>query len=260
MNRRILALFVSLAVFSPAFALAHEDDAVAQAQEKPVPARKQVVEEKKALKADISQKRETLKTEIKQKQEALKTDVKQKREAIKAESKTLAPEMLKEKRTVLREDIKKERTELKEQIKQKRDTFKEGAKERVEALKNKLSEEKAKRVEVFFGTMVRKFEAAINRLRNLADRIDARLDKFEDVEKDVSASKTALDNARMVIDEAESSLDRAKEEFKAMAQNEKPDEYFKKVKEVVAIVSTKTKDAHRALIDVINSTKGISQQ
>lgn len=283
MNKRILIGILTLTLFAPAFSFAHQEKEVAQTNikrveikenmtEKRDAVKKEIMEKRdevkevrsikaeqvKTLRADTAQKREMLKTEIKAKQDALKTDVQQKREAIKMEAKTLSPEALKEKRTMLREDIKKERTEVREQIKEKREVFKDEAKERVEALKKKVSEEKSKRVEAFFGTMVRKFEAAISRLRTLADRIDSRLDKFEEAGKDVSVLRTSLDKAKMVIDEAENSLDKAKEEFNALSQSEKPEEYFKKVKNVVADVAQKIKDAHKALVDVINSTKGVS--
>lgn len=267
MNKRVLIGFVSFVSFVPSFAFAASNAvfAIYHIAEKKVDVieKKNEVgimhkEEVKTLRADIAGKREMLKTEIKEKQDAFKTNVQQKREAIKMETKTLSPDALKEKRTMLRDDIKKERTELHEQIKEKREIFKDEAKERIDTLKKKVSEERAKIIEVFFGKMVRKFEAAINRLRTLADRIDGRLDKFEDAGKDVLQLKSSLDKARMVTDEAESALDRAKEEFNALATSNNPQEYFKKVKEIVAGVMQKIKDAHKALVDVINSIKGSS--
>ena len=62
----------------------------------------------------------------------------------------------------------------------------------------------------------------------------------------------------MVVDEAESALDKAKEEFNALSQNENPQEYFKKVKEIADTVEQKVKDAHKALVYVTNSIKGAS--
>ncbi|MEK7559953.1 MAG: hypothetical protein AAB522_01475 [Patescibacteria group bacterium] len=249
MIRFILALFASLALFVPAFSIAHEnEEGVTQLRK----------EEIKTLRADISQKRETLKSEAMEKRDALNTDIKQKREALKMESKNLSKEQLMEKREMFREEVKTKREDLRETIKEKREAFKEEAKERIEALKKKLSEERAKRIEAFFGTMVRKFEAAISRLRKLGDRIDSRLDKFEDAGKDVATFKTSLENARTAIEAAEDALDKAKEEFKALSQSENPKEYFKKVKDIVATVAQKVKNAHKALVDVINSIKGLS--
>lgn len=274
MNKHILTGFLALTLFAPAFAFAiyHTNERkenvierrdaikseVMEKREDTKETRTIKVEQVKTLRADTAQKRELLKTEIKAKQDALKTNVKERREVIKMEAKTLAPEVLKEKRTIFREDIKKERTEVKEQIKEKREAFRDEAKERVEALKKKISEERAKRIEAFFSTMVRKFEAAISRLRDLGDRIDSRLDKFEDAGKDVVALRASLDKARVVIDDAESALDRAKEEFNSFATSDNPQEYFKKVKEVASSVAQKVKDAHKALVDVINSIKGVS--
>ncbi|HEY4521922.1 MAG TPA: hypothetical protein VJH05_02165 [Candidatus Paceibacterota bacterium] len=284
MNKHFLTGFLALSFFLPVFSFAEESGTATQVKTKMPEIRQNAIEKRNAVKievkekrtdikenrnvkveqiknirTDIVQKRNTLKTEIKAKEDALKTNIKQRRDAIKMEAKTLAPEVLKEKRTIFREDVKKERTELREQTKEKREAFKNEAKERIETLKNKLSEEKAKRIEAFFGTMARKFEAAVSRLNTLADRIDARLDKFEDAGKDVSAFRTSLDSARIKINEAESALDKAKEEYHAFTGGENLQENFKKVKEIAASVAQKTKDAHQALVDVINSIKGVSE-
>ena len=265
MNKHFLTGFLTLSLFIPVFSFAHEGEEVAQIKARAPELRQNAVEKRDAIKtevkekrADIKEKRDILKTEIKAKEDALKTDIKQRRDAIKMEAKTLAPEVLKEKRVMLREDIKKDRTELKEQIKEKREAFRDEATERIEALKNKLSEEKAKRIEAFFGTMARKFEAAISRLNALADRIDARLDKFEDTGKDVSVFRASLDSARTKINEVESALDRAKEEYHAFTGGKNPKENFAKVKEIISGVAQKVKDAHKALVGVINSIKGAS--
>ena len=269
MNKHFLTGFLALSLFIPVFSFANDGEEIAQTKVKAPELRQNMVEKRDAsgvkveqiknLKTDIVQKRDVLKTEIKIKQDTLKTDIKQRRDAIKMEAKTLAPEVLKEKRATLREDIKKERTELKDQIKEKREAFRGEAKERVEALKSKLSEEKAKRIEAFFGTMVRKFEAAISRLNTLVDRIDARLNKLEDGGKEVSVFRASLDTARTKINEVESALDEAKEEYHAFTSGENLQDNFVKVKEIISDVAQKVKDAHKALVDVINSIKGVSE-
>lgn len=264
MNNKILSLTLSLAFMMPYFSFA-QDAVKPNAQKKDVMMEKKEEvktmrqEAVKTLRTDVAEKRTMLKNEAMEKRDALNTEVMQKRETLKMEAKTLPKEQLMEKREAVRVEIKEKREDFRETVKEKRETFKEEAKERVEALKQKVSEEKAKRIEAFFGTMVRKFEAAISRLRMLADRIDSRLDKFEDEGKDVSSLRISLDSARAVIEDTENALDMAKEEFNALVQNEAPQEYFSKVKEVIAGVSQKVRDAHKALVDVINSTKGASQ-
>lgn len=251
MIKHALIGFLSLAFVIPShtFAIYHTNTTENKTERK---------EQRQELRSDITEKRNMLKTEAMEKRDILNTEAKEKREALKMEAKTFPKEQLMEKREAVRMEIKEKREDLRETIKQKRETFREEAKERVDTLKRKLSEERAKRIEVFFGTMVRKFEAAISRLRTLADRIDSRLDKIEDAGKDVSEFRVLLDNAKITIETAEDSLDKAKEEFNALAKSENPQEYFKKVKEIVSGVAQKIKDAHKALIDVINLIKGTS--
>lgn len=196
--------------------------------------------------------------EVRQKAQEIKREVKAENKNIRVETRNLPKEEVKEKREAVRTEIKDKREEIRDTIKEKREAFKDEAKERINVLKEKVSEERAKKIEAFFGGMVRKFEAAISRLRTLADRIDSRLDKFEDEGKDVSALRTALDNARNSIESAEDALDKAKEEFTTFASTENPKEYFEKVKTVVHNVSQKVREAHKALVDVINSVKGAS--
>ena len=174
------------------------------------------------------------------------------------EIKNFKKEEVKEKFEAVRAEIKEKREEVRDTIKEKREAFKEESKERVSILKERVSEERAQKIEAFFGSMVRKFEAAISRLRILADRIDSRLDKLEDKGRDITTLRAALDDARNTIETAEDALDKAKEEFTTFASAENPKEYFEKVKLVVQDVASKVKISHKALVDVINSVKGIS--
>lgn len=182
---------------------------------------------KKALNEDLRQKQEALRQETKAKREALMQEAKTKREALMQEAKT------------------------------KREAFKDEAKQRVEAMKKKLGEERAKRIEQFFNNMARKFENAIDRLNNLADRIDSRLKKTEDAGNDVAKQRDLLKVARDKITAVETALSDAKAKFAEMAKSENPKEAFKKVKELIKGVAQKVKEAHRALVDVVISLKGL---
>lgn len=182
---------------------------------------------KKVLNQDIRQKQEALRQEAKEKRDALMQEAKQKRDAVMKAAKT------------------------------KREAFKDEAKQRVETMKKKLGEERAKRIEQFFNQMVKKFENAIDRLNNLADRIESRLKKTEDAGNDVSKPRDLLKVARDKITAVETALSDAKAKFADMAKSENPKAAFEKVKELVKGVAQKVKEAHKALVDVITSIKGL---
>src|SRR3989344_5423080 len=261
MNKLKIAILGSAAIILPILSFAHEGETevIAQVQiEKTQPDLKTaVVEKREAIKntanevrANISEKRDMLKTEVMEKRDAIKNTANEVRANIA------------EKRDMLKTEVVEKRDALKTEVMQKREVLKleikNLPKERVKVLKEKVSEERAQKIEAFFGSMVRKFEAAISRLRILADRIDSRLDKLEDKGRDITTLRAALDDARNTIETAEDALDKAKEEFTTFASAENPKEYFEKVKLVVQDVASKVKISHKALVDVINSVKGIS--
>ncbi|KKT28578.1 MAG: hypothetical protein UW81_C0025G0004 [Candidatus Giovannonibacteria bacterium GW2011_GWC2_44_9] len=161
------------------------------------------------------------------------------------------------KQQAIQQEAKQNREVLMQEFKAKRETFKTDAQKRVDALKKKVGEERAKRIEQFFNQMVRKFENAIDRLNNLADRIESRLTKTEAAGNDVSKQRDLLKVARDKITAVETALGDAKTQFGATALSENPRTAFQKVKELVKGVAQKAKDAHRALVDVMNSIKGL---
>ena len=168
---------------------------------------------------------------------------------------------MQQKREVFMEDIRTKREAFRDEILKKREVFRAEAQKRRDALKKKLGEERAKRIEQFFGNMVEKFEKAIDRLNSFADRIEERLNKAEKNGKDVAALNVLLTTAREKISGAETALVDAKAKYaEATASNQDFKVAFKKVHEIVKGVVVKVKEAHRALVDVINSTKGLGAE
>src|SRR3990167_363567 len=179
------------------------------------------------VKRQIKQERQQVRTDIQKKQQALQQEAKQKREA------------------------------LMQEIRARRENFKAEAQKRIDALKKKVGEERAKRIDQFFNQMVKKFENAIDRLNNLADRIESRLNKTEATGNDVSKQWDLLKAARDKIVTVEAALGDSKAQFEAMALSENPRSAFQQVKELIRGVADKIKDAHKALVDVVKSIKGL---
>lgn len=209
-------------------------------------------EQREALKQELQQKRDQLKQEVKGKREAVKQEVKEKRAALKTE--------IKGKEEALRQEAKEKREALHKELQDKRKAFEQEAKARKEELKKKLGEKKAERIEQFFKKMVEKFEAAIGRLDKLADRIEARLNKAAERGKDVAVLREKLKTARAKIDEARTALQDARAKYAEAVKDPDFKIAFAKVREVVDGVAKKVKEAHAALVDVINSLKGIGEE
>ncbi len=201
---------------------------------------------RKQINQQIKEKRETVNTQIKEKREEANAAVKAKFEEAQKLKKAVA-----EKATEMRKTMQAE-------IKAKRTIFKNETEERVNALKKKLGDVRAKKIEEYFKRMVKKFEAAIDRLNDLSDRIEKHLNKLADNGKDTAGLKDKLAKARAKIGEAETALENMKTKYGEMASSTDPVKKFKDVKKLGEMVTPKLKDAHRSLVDVINSIKGMS--
>lgn len=212
------------------------------------------------LKGNLQQKREELKQEVKDRRDSLKQEIQDKGNAVREEIKTRVEgvkQEVKERRKVFQDEVKEKRAVLREELKTKREAFHEEAKSRREELKKKLGEKRAERIEVFFQKMVEKFEKAFARLHEFAGRIASRLDKAAENGRDVSMPREKLKIAEERIVEAERALEDAKVRYTEAAKDPDLRVAFGKVRELVQGVAAKVRAAHRALVDVITSLKGV---
>lgn len=161
------------------------------------------------------------------------------------------------------ERLQAQRQEIEDKVKERR-AAKPAAGDRVEKVRGeaqkRLESKRADRVRSSVKKMVVRFEAAINRLDNLAGRVSARLDRLAQGGKDVSASRTALDSAKAKIESAKTKLAETKAALEMVADSEKPQEDFENAKAKLNEVKTAVKEAQAALVDVVNSIKGASKK
>ncbi len=82
--------------------------------------------------------------------------------------------------------------------------FTENLKARQTEFQSRMTEFRKEKVSKMITLMKRRFMAAIERLRNIADRLDARIEKIEDeTDRDLSEAQGYVDEARTHIDTAE---------------------------------------------------------
>ena len=161
------------------------------------------------------------------------------------------------------ERLQAQRREIENKVKERRvesSAKTEAKKEKVAQAKRKLEAARAERVKASVRRMSARFEAALNRLDNLAGRISARLDKRVQDGKDVSASRTALASAQAKVESAKTKLAETKAALEMVADSENPKEDFEGAKTKLNEVKTAVKEAHAALVGVVNSIKGASQK
>lgn len=215
-------------------------------------AKPEVQERRQQFREGIQQRREQFKLEIKQKENEVRQGIKERLSAFRQETK--------EKRATLRAEVKAKREALAAELKAKREVFQRETKKREEELKKKLGKRRAANVEKYFGQMVEKLSNIIDRLNELADKIQARFDKAAANGKDITALKDKLAKAREKIAAANQALQNAQATYTAAVQEKDFKVAFKRVRGVVHDVAAKIRDAHAALVDVINSIKGLGNR
>ena len=144
---------------------------------------------------------------------------------------------------------------------QRRENMEQRMDERKEAVQKRMTrllENRKNNIRNYFGRMIKRFEEAVKRLKNLADRIESRLNKFTELGKDVSASRISLGEAKRKIADAETAIAEAKSKLDDVLNSDSPKEAFKEVRVLVVKARDAIKDAHQALVKVIKEIKGAS--
>lgn len=215
-----------------------------------------LLERRQEVREEIQQERDTLRQNIREKRNTLREDLRDKVDALRGE--------IKERQGAIREEFlakqrefQERREALRKELEEKRAKFLEEKKTRVEELKKKVGEKRAERIEQFFQKMLEKFGNVIERLKRFADRIEERINRAEANGKEVTAARAKLLTARERIADAEKALEDAKAKFTEAAKDPDFKAAFKKVREIVHGVAAKLREAHRALVEVITTLRGI---
>lgn len=106
--------------------------------------------------------------------------------------------------------------------------------------------------------MFMRINAAIERLKKLADRIGERITKLKERGVDTAKAESLLARARGEITNAENALAAAKTAAQGAIESETPKEAFEAVRTHVEEAKEATKKAHKALVDSIVALKGKS--
>lgn len=217
------------------------------------PFRGMIREERKDFRENVKAQMTDIHNTAQEQRKALQDEMQMRFRALKGGNATTTPMM---RRDIL-EQVREKRDQIREEAKTKRDALRDEVKQKREEIKLKVVKEIAERVRKQFDQMIKRFDAAIDRLGKLADRIASRLDKAAENGKDVTLLRAKLDGARVKIAEAQITLDAAVQKFESMLGVDNPREAFKEVQAMMNTVKDKIKAAHAALVDVINSLKGI---
>lgn len=122
----------------------------------------------------------------------------------------------------------------------------------------KLSAQRKEIVKRQAGMMFMRIEAAIERLKKLADRIGERIVKLKEKGIDTAKAESLLGSARTEIINAQTALEAAKTAAQGAIESETPKEAFEAVRTDVEEARNAAKKAHKALVDSVVALKGKS--
>ncbi len=122
----------------------------------------------------------------------------------------------------------------------------------------KRDTERKNRILKFWKKTGDRLQNLINRETKIAKKIGDRLQKFKDAGKNVDAQKAMLDSAILKIGLAQKTLDDAIAQIGMLLAANKPAEALAKARELHKGVVAAIRTAHKALIDVIVATRGMS--
>lgn len=144
----------------------------------------------------------------------------------------------------------------KDRLQEKRKEIETKVTKGVTEVRQRLETARAELVRMYVNRMSNRYDAAINRLDNLAQRISTRLEKLSAEGKDVKAYIKSLDEAKIKIELAKTKLVEAKTALNAVPDSELPRTDFESARTKLTETKDAIKDAHTALVDVVNSIKG----
>lgn len=126
-----------------------------------------------------------------------------------------------------------------------------------------LTADRQARIREFFGKINTKLQAAIDRLKNLAERIGSRLAKYKEQnpEVDITEIESELADANALIAETETSFEELKAKLPdwidQMFESETPRDVFEEIKTAYKEIRSNLTEAHTMLAHIIGDIKGL---
>lgn len=154
-----------------------------------------------------------------------------------------------------KETLRERTEETRRMIEERKEEMRQAMEEKREEFKQRLDDRRQENIRRFANQMFDRFDAAIERLNTLADRIESRLDKLEDLGWDVTSYRALLEDARAKIELAVEANEAAGVSIEEVVISDDPKSSFEECRAFTKEVVAALKDAHQALVDVIAAIK-----
>lgn len=123
--------------------------------------------------------------------------------------------------------------------------------------RQRVNSVRRERIRSYFGRMVTRLEATIERLTKISEKISTRIDSLEG---DQSALKDQVKLANQKISSAQTELNQMKTDIETVLDSDKPQDEFKGIIDSVKKIKMSLVEAHRLLVQVIGDIKGLGEK
>jgi predicted transcriptional regulator len=158
---------------------------------------------------------------------------------------------IKDRQAAVREKIEQRRAEIKSRIELRREKIAT----RVAEVKRRIAERRKALIRRFFSRMLVRFNAAINRMKRIADRIEGRLGKMAARGIEVADLRDDLQEARDNIAVAEGLLGGLEERLEEALASDEPKAAFEEVRDTIHETRDLLKEIHQQLVAIITQMK-----
>jgi chromosome segregation ATPase len=220
---------------------ADDDATIKSSVTNPLPSdlKQKIEEQREALKKALEAKKDALKKDIEERTDSFKADIAAQREAFKAALEARKKEIqavIQSDRESFKKKLESEKAEFKTNIKEKRGEFRGKAKE----------------------VLSNRFEAAVNNIARLQDKVQARIDVLKSAGQDVSQAEVYLADSKTKLADAKTKL--AEIEKLIPSTDEKVTvENWEKIKDGANVVKGLIKEAHASLVEAVKVLKGLGK-
>jgi len=121
----------------------------------------------------------------------------------------------------------------------------------------RLSDLRKSIIQKFFDQMVKRIEAAIERLNKLISRIESRIVKLKGEGKDTASIESQVNDAKIKLASAKTKLQDAKTALDGVLSSNNPKDAFKQVRVKIQDVAKDLREVHKILVHLVGDIKGL---
>lgn len=136
---------------------------------------------------------------------------------------------------------------------------KENLQEKIATAQARLIERKKEIIRKYFGRMIIRIEAAINRLNRLITRIESRIVKIETNNEGIKTDpiKKEVEKAKTLLIDTANQINVLKNKMETVIEGNTPKDGFQEIKSELSEIKENLKEVHQTLVKVIGDIKGL---